>query len=237
MGGGDLNERQRREALDRFVALHRPLTALSIFLAFVALEDFIRDLAGRLADLSALATYFPNISELAPTIKPPTAPFKRFDKDAFPSFDAAALNAKFQRCVGVQPIPVADYARLRDLALVRHTVAHHGAIFRPIDVPRLQYYDIDANVLINPPVDFAKDTCRYLYDVGHNLELAIRKMAFAVVLKALGGGWEKAPIVLELIELFDFFGHMLDEDTWTGSPSGRELLLARSVAQLQTEHP
>jgi len=39
---GDLDAVQRREALQRAVALHRPLAALVIFLNVVALEDFFR---------------------------------------------------------------------------------------------------------------------------------------------------------------------------------------------------
>jgi hypothetical protein len=37
-GGGDLSREDRRKALDQSVVLHRPLTALVVFLSVVALE-------------------------------------------------------------------------------------------------------------------------------------------------------------------------------------------------------
>lgn len=64
--GGDLGEEQRQEALARMVNVHRPLAALILFLAVVGLEDFIRDLGGRLADLPGLDSHFPRITELGP---------------------------------------------------------------------------------------------------------------------------------------------------------------------------
>jgi hypothetical protein len=51
-GGGDLSREDRRKALDQSVVLHRPLTALVVFLSVVALEDLIRGLGNRLARLN-----------------------------------------------------------------------------------------------------------------------------------------------------------------------------------------
>ena len=51
LADGDMSREQRAEALLRMVSVHRPLAALVIFLSVVALEDFIRDLGARLADI------------------------------------------------------------------------------------------------------------------------------------------------------------------------------------------
>ncbi len=158
-----LDAAQRREALEGAVALCRPLSALVVFLNVVALEDFIRDLGARLADHPALASYFPSISGLR--IKPgkrrPNRPFARLDTDAAPFLDPGEVNKLYQKCLGIQAIPASEHAQLRDLALLRHTVAHHGAVIRSVDVQRFQHYIVQPEHLINPPVAFVREVGRY----------------------------------------------------------------------------
>lgn len=149
--GGDLNAEQRREALDVAVNLYRPLTALVIFLNVVALEDFIRELSASLADIGALATYFPNIFKL---------------KKEDPKLNFKEVNTLYYESVAVKPLPEEEFPRLYDLALVRHTVAHNGSIFRDSDVGRFQYYQVQPGRVINPPIAFVKETCHYLYETG-----------------------------------------------------------------------
>jgi len=76
-GDGDMNKEQRKDALERMVNVHRPLAALVLFLGVVGLEDFIRDLGARLADVSGLERHFPKIAELRPVLKKNPLPYAR----------------------------------------------------------------------------------------------------------------------------------------------------------------
>ncbi len=42
-----------------------------------------------------------------------------------------------------EPIDPKHFDRFRNLALIRHTVAHHMGVIRAIDVPRYQYYRLE----------------------------------------------------------------------------------------------
>ena len=66
LSDGDFTPEQRKDALKQFVNVHRPLAALVIFLNVVALEDFVRDLGTRLADLAELKAHLPLVAELGP---------------------------------------------------------------------------------------------------------------------------------------------------------------------------
>ena len=139
MGGGDMSAEERRDALLRMVNLHRPLAAIVLFLNVVALEDFIRDLGARLAEVPTLDAHFPRISELRPRLVQNPRPFARLDRDPAPLSNWPEVNALYERALGVGPLPAAELPRLHDLALVRHIVAHHAGLVRPIDVQRFQY--------------------------------------------------------------------------------------------------
>lgn len=227
-GGGDLDAVQRREALQRAVALHRPLAALVIFLNVVALEDFFRDFGARLADHPALTRYFPSIGRLRmePVEQKPNRPFARLDKDPVPLIEPQALNKLYQRCLGVGPIPSSEHLYLRDLALLRHTVAHHGAVIRAVDVSRFQHFIVEPGHIINPPMTFVRDVSARLYRIGRMFEESVKTRIFSVVIPTLGTAWwEKCPHPLvELIELFNYFGKLVTSNGPVGTPqAGTEM--------------
>lgn len=211
-GGGDLDAEQRRQVLRQAVTLHKPLSALSLFLGVVGFEDFVRDLAGRVADTTSIATYFPDLGALRTQVRARQADqfFRRLDKDAFASFDPEDINSSFTRAMGIAPVPAGEYWHLRDLALIRHTVAHHAAIIRPIDVPRFAHFIVHAGRLINPPPEFVRSELEYIFRVGRACELAIRDKVFGCLIADFGAGWSRNPPsqVLDLIELFAFFGYI-----------------------------
>jgi hypothetical protein len=209
-GGGDLTADQRREALKRAVNLHKPLAALATFLGVVALEDYVRDLGGRMAGHNLLCQHFPELRQLrsSPKARAPGQEFRRLDTEPISSFEPEDINNRLHVAIGVAPIPAAEYSRLRDLALVRHTVAHHAAVIRPVDVPRFQYYVVHANQLINPPEDFVRETLHYLHGVGRTIDEAIRHRIFSLVLPTFQIDWAQAPPpeLLSLLEFFAYFG-------------------------------
>jgi hypothetical protein len=210
--GGDMTHEQRSDALRRAVNHHKPLTALAIFLGVVALEDFVRDFGARMADNIHVRLNFPALEELRakPILRPANQAFMRLDTDPTGVVDPQKVNDLFQKSLGVEPIPAPEYARLRDLALIRHTVAHHAAVVRSIDVPRFQYYILRPGQVINPPVDFVKETLTYLYRIGRAIEEAVMSRVFKAILPSLGTNWWNArpTELLELIEFFDFFGFL-----------------------------
>lgn len=124
------------------------------------------------------------------------------------STDFAEVNARYRTVLGVEPVPVAEFARLHDLAIIRHTVAHHGSVIRQIDVPRFQYYSVTPGALINPPPAFVRETSNYLYQIGAGFELAVRNHVFTRVIASLAPDWSKPPpqLLVDLIEAFDYFG-------------------------------
>lgn len=211
---GDMNAEQRREALEQMVNVHRPLAAVVLFLGVVGLEDFIRDIGARLADAPGLDLHFPSITDLRPVVTKSPAPYARQDKDRAPLTDWPKVNALYQRVVSISPIPSTDLPILSDLALVRHTVAHHAALVRSIDAPRFQHWEVQANTLINPPVAFVREMLMLLYRTGRHFENAIADQAFAKVLEAQPPTWHESPpeLVLTLIETFNWFGKLLTED-------------------------
>jgi len=234
-GGGDMNEEQRKDALARMVNVHRPLAALVLFLGVVGLEDFIRDLGARLVDVSGIERHFPKIAELRPVLKKSPLGYARQDKDPAPLSDWAEVNALYQRAIGIAPLAVADLPKLHDLVLIRHTVAHHAALIRPIDVPRFQHWDVQANTLINPPIDFVREMLMLLYQTGRCFETAIADRLFGVILSSQPSNWHEAPseLVLALIETFNWFGKLITDDSvppMPGIPNYQEDLHARNAA-------
>lgn len=229
--GGDMTPEQRLEALERAVTLRRPLTALVVFLNVVALEDLIRDLGARLADIGDLSTILPRIDRLRLVSKAPNPanPSARLDKEPVSYTDFHSVIALYREVIGVEPIPAADIPRLYDLALVRHTVAHHGAIIRAIDVPRFQYYAVTAGQLINPPIPFVKETCSYLYKIGSGFTEAIRRKIMTDVMPTLDRAWTTCPpkLLINLIECFNYFGKVV-------TSSGPSLTSIQSIDDVMT---
>lgn len=209
-GDGDMPREQRRAALTNAVEHHQPLSAVVIFLNMVALEDFLRDLGARLAEIPGFSDFFPNASKLvAPRISKPSKPYARLDKEPISSYlDFEKLNRLFDNCLGTRPIDPSFFARLYDLALLRHTIAHHGSIIRKIDVLRFRYFEVRAGHLINPPLEFVKETCHFVYQVGRNFELQLQARVFSKITSVLPPTWQVQPpqILIDLIEVFSYFG-------------------------------
>lgn len=211
-GGGDLTVEQRRDALRTAVNFQKPLAALSIFLNVVALEDFVRDFGARMADNTHISQHFPKLKKLRskPITRTQDQAFKRLDTDPTGIIDPEEINKIFLNSIGVEPIPTSEYPRLRDLALIRHTVAHHAAVIRQVDVARFQYYIVKPKQLINPPVEFVLETLTYLYKTGSTIEDKIRHQVFSAIIPTLESDWQTThpPKLIELIEFFDYFGFM-----------------------------
>ncbi len=233
MGGGDLSAEQRREALERMVSVQRPLAALVLFLNVVALEDFIRDLGARLADLQGLDVHFPNVTELRPKLRKNPQPYARQDKDPAPLLDFAEVNELYHRVLDVEPIASGELPMLHDLALVRHTVAHHAALVRPIDAPRFRHWEVQPNALLNPPIEFVREMSALLYRTGRAFEVAVSNRLFSVILTKASPNWFQNPpeLVVALVELFNWFGKLLTDNTpplIPGSPNYGEQMRARA---------
>ncbi len=254
-GGGDLDSVQRKEALRSAISFHKPLGALSLFLGVVALEDFVRDLAARLADLPDLARHFPALSKLrAERINRPSGQmFKRLDTDPAGTLDPEEVNLRFTQAMGVAPVPTQEYWHLRDLALLRHSIAHHAAVIRQVDLPRFAHFIVVPGRIINPPPEFIQSELIYLYGLGRTIEKAIRSASFAMVIAEAGVGWsERVPhAVVGLIEFFGFFGFIESTNvalgySEPGSDLGRKqevearrirsVLLQKCIADLVVEH-
>jgi hypothetical protein len=234
-GGGDMNEEQRKNDLARMVNVHRPLAALVLFLGVVGLEDFIRDIGSRLADVSDLEQYFPKIKKLRPIRKKNPRPYARQDNDPAPLSDWPVVNDLYQRAIGIAPFAVADLPKLHDLALIRHTVAHHAALVRPVDVTRFQHWDVQANSLINPPTEFVREVSLWLYRTGRSFETTLTYHLFGKVLPSEPPNWHEkpSPLVLTLIETFNWFGKLItdnDVPLLPGMPHYEEDLCARNSA-------
>jgi hypothetical protein len=212
--GGDMTEDQRKEALALTVNVQRPLAALILFLGVVALEDFIRDLGARLADVPGLEVHFPNVSKLGPVLQQNVRQYARQDRDPAPLSNWPKVNDLYRQALGIEPIETTDLPILHDLALVRHTVAHHAALVRTIDAPRFQHWYMPPNVVINPPVDFVEEISMLLYRTGRTFENAVKEQIFRIVLTREPANWYEDPsdLVLALVELFNWFGKLISDD-------------------------
>lgn len=238
-GDGDMTREQRRDALDQFVVLKRPLTAIVVFLNIVALEDFIRDIGIRISNVENLNKYFPQINKLRSIRQKenPDKPSKQLDKDPTHLMDFLKLNELYLTCIGVEPINKSDISRLYDLTIIRHCVAHNGSIIRDVDKPRFQYYEVEANNVINPPVDFVKETCAFLYKSGRHFEESIRTKLFKQVIRDLDANWRdtRPKILCDLIEIFDYFGHLPPPiSVWPKAENERNEIIDRNLEYLMT---
>lgn len=210
--------KQLSEFSSQYVSLQRPLLALVLFLGVVAHEDLIRDLAARLVGSPLCVSRFPGLEHLKQKKKNDSMNTGRSgDRDYRDRYtdpagklDPQYSNDLFQRAIGVQPIPVEDYWHLRDLALLRHTVAHHGAIIREVDQRRFAHFIVTPGRLINPPPDFVRAELDYLYALGRDIEQRIRTAMFGRFIAEAGPGWSRdiPDDIYSLIELFGYFGHL-----------------------------
>jgi hypothetical protein len=163
---------------------------------------------------------------MVPVKQKPSRPFARLDRDPVTLLDPKTLNNLYQRCFGVGPIPSSEHSYLRDLALLRHTVAHHGAVIRKVDVSRFQHFIVEPGHIINPPMTFVRDVSAHLYRIGRTFEELVKARIFSVVIPTLGAAWwEKRPYPLvELIELFNYFGKLVTSNGSVGTPpAGTEM--------------
>jgi hypothetical protein len=78
-------------------------------------------------------------------------------------------------------------------------------------VPRFQYYEVIAGRVINPPIEFIKDTSTYIYGIGRAFEEEVRDRVFSALMPRLPQGWQRTPpaILTALLELFNYFGNLL----------------------------
>lgn len=242
--GGDLSREQRKVALLQMVNAQRPLAALALFLGVVALEDFIRDLGSRLADTPGLDNYFPLVANLRPKPLRQPRPYARTDKDPATFSDWPATNALYNQVLGINPFLQSDLPKLHDLAIIRHTVAHHAALIREIDVPRFKFWSMQANTQINPPAEFVQATSLFIYQVGRTFEKSVADRVFDLVIPHESSNWCENPseLLLSLIELFNWFGILLteqDDDISSvfGEPNyEKEVRLASASNRAQLNH-
>lgn len=211
-GGGDLNTEQRREALASAISFRKPLAALSLFLGVVALEDFVRDLVARMAENQEIANLFPLLAKFRsqPRERAPDQAFRRLDTDPAGVIDPEEINAVFLKALGVAPISSHEIWHLRDLALLRHTVAHHAAVIRHVDLPRFRHFIVQPGRVINPPPAFVKAELHYLYQLGRTVETTVRDVVFRDAIATIGSGWSRAPDthIVQLVEFFAYFGYI-----------------------------
>lgn len=250
--GGDMTKEQREEALRQSVNLHRPLAALVIFLGVVALEDFIRELGARLADTETLSLHFPGVLNLKPVPARRPREYARPDRDPAGLSDWQEVNELYDRTLGVRPFQDADLPKLHDLALIRHTVAHHAALVREIDIPRFRFWAMQANAVINPSVKFVESLSHYLYKAGRQFETAVSDRIFSVVLSEERSDWVRSPspLVVSLIEVFNWFGLLLtdgvdapvygsenyEEQVRSANQTNRERLVRQCLTLLHEKH-
>ena len=221
----DLSTEQRRSALLQHVSAHRPLAALVLFLGVVALEDFIRDLGVRLAEVNGLEKYFPKLIDLRLERVRPKHRYSQVVKDPAIFSDWTDVNKLYARVIGVTPLQQVDLPKLHDLAIIRHTVAHHAALIRPVDIDRFQYWSMHPNSLINPPVEFVQNISHFLYQTGRGFEKSVASQIFASVIQYENADWFENPseLILALIETFNWFGNLLTEEGDEPTPVFGEL--------------
>lgn len=211
LGEGDLSPEERRQVLERLMALKRPLTAIVIFLNVVALEDLIRHFAKSLGQVQGIENYIPTIAELC-IFK---LPEYRNGNASFSPIHFDLVNSLYEKHLGLRPIQDAEIPKLKDLSQIRHIVAHNGSLIRTEDVDKFKFYDVTPNEIINPPIAFVRETNLYLYRIGRDFENSIKDNIFQRVISGLESNWNNNPpkIIIDLIEWFNYFGYLLEDDT------------------------
>jgi hypothetical protein len=208
-----------------------------------------------LARLQWVRGAFPRVGALATKpvqLKPGAPPHARLDAEPFSFVNFKDVNDSYERILGVRPLPDAEFPKLYDLARVRHTVAHHGSVFRAVDAPRFQYYTVVPNTLINPPLDFVRDTATYLYKIGSGFQQAVWMRLFSTIIPTLPTSWRTAPPdeLVELVEFFDYLGMLISSDELPPEHRAvpmddagakeqdvavRRLLMERALAEVEAE--
>jgi len=202
------------------------LESFVIFYAVVALEDLIRELGNDLSRCRSLATEFPRYTELHSKARRRKRRYQQGDRDVATLLEPTAVNDLYHQVLGVRPFARQDIVRVRDLALVRHTIAHHGGLFRRQDTGRFRYYRVRPGAMIAPPTDFARESVVYLYEVGRAFEKTVRDRIFSRMKRRL-----PRRKLVPLFELFNYFG-FLPSTQATLSPAERRAEALRVKAQL-----
>lgn len=96
---------------------------------------------------------------------------------------------------------------------MRHLVAHHGGRVRPIDAPRFVFYDVPADVFLNPTAPFVREQAGWLYELGSAFRDRVSEAVWGAVLKnAELNPAAPSTAVAELAEVFDYGGILLPPD-------------------------
>lgn len=218
------NDPQIKEMLLGQVSCRPPLTAVVIFLCVVALEDFVRELGNMLANVPDFQAYFSDSEKLKQKSKQPSVPHERKDGDATRLSNPEDVNELYQSVFGISPYPDNELPKLRDLILIRHIVAHHGSIVREIDAERFRYYDIPSKSVLNPTVEFTKETALYIFKVGRIFEENVKKAVFTKIKEEQPSDWKELEITKKLIEGFNWFGKFAQTEVpLLRSPEGKNI--------------
>jgi hypothetical protein len=201
------------------IELRHPTTALALFYAVAALEDYLRDCGSRLARAQGLESHFPLISELEPKLLTPAGK-ERPDRDPAPLLNPQQVNALYGWVFDVEPLEHPICAKLADLALLRHTIAHHGSVIRPLDTARFSHFHVSPNQIVCPPVAFVLETAKWIFDLGSSFSQRLRTAVFPPVLSELVPiDRDRPPEALkELIEAFGYFGKLATEEDLLPDP-------------------
>jgi hypothetical protein len=202
------------------------LESFVIFYAVVALEDLIRELGNDLSRCHILATEFPMYTKLHSKSRGRKRTHRQRDRDVTTLLEPTAVNDLYYRVLGVRPFARQDIVKVRDLALVRHTIAHHGGLFRRQDAGRFQYYRVRPGAMIAPPTDFARESVKYLYEVGRAFERTVRDRIFSRMKRRL-----PRRKLIPLLEVFNYFGFLIPTQA-TLSPAERRTEALRVKALL-----
>ncbi len=173
VGGGDLNEVQRRDWLKKILAFQTPILALTLFQGVVALEEYIRELSNGLGQIEKLDAIdaFKKINILPVKLKNSVNyPSESLEVDK-PMLNPYKVNKRFKEALNIEPLSNVD--RLMDLILLRHIIAHNASNIRQIDIVRFQYYEVEANHIFTPTEEFVRDTLVYLNKVGNEFHQTV----------------------------------------------------------------
>jgi hypothetical protein len=225
-----LTAEQNREAMESQTAVHRPLTALAMFWTIVALEDLFRQMGTRLSSLEQLKQYFGCIADIAPTEN---------KKKSYLNF--TKLNEPYLRVFDVRAVDEHLIPRLNDLVNIRNIVAHHGAIYTALDEKNFEYYQLQPDRVINPPVAFVRETRNFVHGVGSTYLRLLRKAVFDKVLGCMAplDICNPPQIIIDLIHEFHYFGKLplelprSSQSVPTTIGEWRELLKRESEARKQ----
>lgn len=173
VGGGDLNEVQRKEWLKEILVYTTQTPALTVFQGVVALEDYIRELSNGLGQIENLDAVegFTEIKTLPVKQKVSVNYPSESPEENTPMLNPFEVNKRFKKVLCIEPLSKDD--RLKDLITLRHIIAHNASNIRQVDLGRFQYYDVEANHIFTPTEEFVRDTLGYLSKVVNNFHQAV----------------------------------------------------------------